>query len=270
MAPTTASPMYGTVERVERLGASMIRVVFGGPGLASFESTGRTDEYVNALFLPDGATYSAPFDEDAARGLDPEHRPRGRRYTVRRWDPDERRLAIDFVDHGDVGYASRWARGAQVGDTLQMVGPSGNYRPAPAADWYLMAGDESALPAIAASLEAVPETAHTAVVVVVDGPDCEIDLTSPGSMEVQWLHRRTSATPENLLANAVAALHWRPGSVDVFVHGEAAEVRATRRHLIDARRVSRDQASISPYWRRDHTDESWRAIKRQWMAEQDR
>lgn len=71
------------------------------------------------------------------------------------------------------------------------------------------------------------------------------------------------------MADAVAELAWRPGTVEVFVHGEAGEVRSVRRHLLDARNIDRSRASISPYWRRDHTDEAWRAVKRQWMAEQD-
>lgn len=263
------SPMYGNVEQVEQLSATMIRVVLGGPGLDSFETTDRTDQYVHALFVPDAAQYRAPFDVDDARSLDPEHRPRGRRYTVRHWDPLTRRLTLDFVAHGNIGYAGRWAQHAEAGDTLQMIGPSGGYRPDPNADWYLMAGDESALPAIAASLDVVSEDARSVAVVVVDGPDCEIELTSPGALDVHWLHRRTAAEPEALLADALAQLPWLPGTVDVFLHGEAAEVRAARRHLIDERGVDREGSSISPYWRRDHTDEAWRAIKRQWMAEQD-
>ncbi len=263
------SPMYGTVEQVERLGSSMIRVVFGGPGLDSFEATDRTDQYVNALFIPEAATYSAPFEPDETRSLDASLRPRGRRYTVRRWDEASRSLTVDFVAHGDAGYAGRWAQRARLGDTLQMVGPSGGYRPDPDADWYLLVGDESALPAIAASLDVVPDASHCAVLVVVDGPDCEIELTSPGTLDVRWLHRRTAAEPDTLLADAAASLPWRPGTVDVFVHGEASEVRAVRRYLLEHRGVDRERASISPYWRRDHTDEAWRATKREWLAEQD-
>lgn len=263
------SPLYGTVEHVEQLGTSMIRVVFGGPGLDSFEATDRTDQYVNALFVPDGAPYSAPFDVDDARALDPEHRPRGRRYTVRRWDPVSRRLTLDFVAHSDAGYAGRWAQRARCGDTLQMNGPSGGYRPDPDAAWYFMAGDESALPAIAASLEVVPDDSVSVVVLVVDGPDAEIELDGPGLLDVHWLHRCTSSSPDDLLVDGVASVPWHPGTPDVFVHGEAAEVRATRRFLLDERGVDPSRASISPYWRRDHTDEAWRAIKRRWMAEQD-
>jgi NADPH-dependent ferric siderophore reductase len=80
-----------------------------------------TDQYVNALFIPDGAPYSVPFDLDTARAGAPEHRPVGRRYTIRRWDPVDRRVTIDFVVHGDTGFAGRWANHAEVGDRLQEI-----------------------------------------------------------------------------------------------------------------------------------------------------
>lgn len=260
--------LYGTVETAERLTPTMMRIVFGGEGLDAFEPSDRTDQYVNALFVPDEASYQPPFDIDEARAADPDQRPRGRRYTVRAWDTATRRLTIDFVAHGDVGYAGRWAQQAAVGDRLQMIGPSGGYRPSDDAAWYLFAGDESALPAIAASLEVVPEGRRCVVRIVVDGPDHETALESPSDLDVMWLHRSTVAEPEALLPDSVAAIEFGDGPVDVFVHGEAGEVRATRRFLVAERGVDPAASSISPYWRRDHTDEAWREVKRQWLAEQ--
>lgn len=265
--PTSAQ--YGTVEGVERLSPSMIRIVFGGPGLAEFAPVDSTDQYVSAAFVPDGAPYSVPFDVDEVRELDPARRPRNRRYTIRAWDPVARLLTIDFVAHGDVGYAGRWAQRAVVGDRLQLSGPSGGYRPDPTADWHLMVGDESALPAIAASLSVLGPGVRCIVIAVVDGPDHHIELATVADIEVLWLHRCTAAAPDELLVDAVAELEWPAGRADVFVHGEAAEVRAVRRHLIAERGVDRATASISPYWRRDHTDEAWREIKRGWLAEQE-
>lgn len=70
------------------------------------------------------------------------------------------------------------------------------------------------------------------------------------------LHRSSSPQPDSLLHDAAAELSWPGGRVDVFAHGEAAEIRAVRRHLLAERGVERDLASISPYWRRAHTDEA--------------
>lgn len=260
--------IYGIVEHSEWLSPSMKRITFGGDGLDYFVDAGATDQYVNALFLPDAATYAVPFDVDASRQLDADQRPRGRRFTVRSWDAGVRRLVIDFVAHGDAGFAGRWAQRAAVGDRLQMTGPSGSYRPDPEADWYLFVGDESALPAIAASLEVLADDASATVVLVVDESVNEIDLPVVDGVDVRWVHRCTATTPEHALLDAVAAIDWAPGRVDVFVHGEAGEVRAVRKHLLAERGIETDTSSISPYWRRNHTDEAWRDVKRQWLAEQ--
>ncbi|MEL6894309.1 MAG: siderophore-interacting protein [Actinomycetota bacterium] len=259
---------YGTVERVERLSSSMVRVVFGGPGLDGFVDAAETDRYVNARFVPDDALYSVPFTDDDLAEVPADQRPRARRFTVRRWDEAQRKLTIDFVAHGDVGYAGRWAQRAQVGDRLQMSGPGGSYRPDPSADWHLMVGDESALPAIAASLEVLPAHARGVALVVVDRPENELAVASPADVDLRWLHRSSAAEPETLLVDEVCRLDWPEGSVDVFVHGEAAEVRAVRRHLVADRAIDVGGASISPYWRRGKTDEAWREIKKQWLAEQ--
>lgn len=174
------------------------------------------------------------------------------------------------MTHGDEGYAGPWAQAAQPGDLIQFRGPGGGYRPDPDAAWYLMAGDESALPAIAASLEALPAGRPCTVLAVVDSPAHEIELASPADLDVRWLHRDQSSSPDTLLPDAVAALDWRAGAVDLFVHGEAGEVRVTRKHLIADRGVDRDLASISPYWRRRYDDEAWRQVKREWLAGQAR
>lgn len=263
------TPMYGTVTYTSQLSPSMVRVAFGGAGLDSFTPTGFTDEYINALFLPDGVSYSPPFDIDSARALEPNAHPRPRRFTVRNWDPESRLLTIDFVTHGEAGYAGRWAQSAGIGTHLQMSGPSGGYRPNEEADWYLLAGDESAMPAIARSLEQVPTSKPCVVFVVVDDVDHEVAMNGPSGIELSWLHRSSAPSPESLLRDAVADLRWQQGTVDVFVHGEAGEVRATRRHLIVERGLDRDAMSVSPYWRRDHDDEDWRAIKRQWLTDQE-
>jgi NADPH-dependent ferric siderophore reductase len=259
--------VYGDVEEVIKLTPSLVRIVLGGDGLAGFEPTPFTDQYVNALFIPDGAPYSVPFDLDAARAATKEHRPVGRRYTIRWWDPAARRVAIDFVVHGDIGVAGRWANHAEVGDRLQMVGPTGGYAPSQTADWHLMVGDESALPAIAASLEQVRPGVAVVVVAVVDGPDHELDLDCQGDAKVVWVHRRSDPGNHGLLPAAVEAVEFPGGTVDVFVHGEASEVRAVRRHLVAERAIPKAGASISPYWRRDFTDEAWREVKADWVAE---
>lgn len=259
--------MYGTVNRIESLGPSMQRIVFGGPGLDDFEPTPFTDQYVNASFTPEGTSLAVPFDPADARELGDAHRPRPRRYTVRAWDPTSRELTIDFVAHGDEGFAGPWAQRAQPGDRLQMKGPSGSYAPNPEASRHLFCGDESALPAIAASVESLPSDALGAAHIVVDGSADEVAFEHPSGIEVTWWHRDASDDPSMLLARAVEQEPQIDGTLDVFVHGEAEEVRAVRLELVRRHGIDPKQHSISPYWRRTCTDEQWRAVKRQWTAD---
>ncbi len=259
--------MYGTVVRTERLSPRLVRVVLGGDGLAGFTATDFTDQYISALFRPDDAPYSVPFNVDEVRATAPDHQPRRRRETVRRWDPGSGELTLDIVTHGDEGHAGRWANRAQPGDRLQVTSATGGYAPRADADWHLMVGDESAVPAIAASLEQIRSAVPVLAVLVVDGPNDHVELPTPAGLQVTWVHRAVNADDPDALLHAVEGLTFPTGVPQVFVHGEAAEVRAIRKHLLGDRAVPKDGQSISPYWRRTKTDEEWREIKRQWLAE---
>lgn len=263
--------MYGTVIATAWLTPSMVRVILGGPGLDAFAPVACTDAYINAAFAPPAAPYAAPFDLDRIRAEQPaELQPIRRRYTVRRWDADERLLTLDIVVHGAVGVGGAWAARAEPGDALVLTGPNGSYQPDPAADHHLLVGDESALPAIAASLEAMPAGADAHVRLLVDGPRYEVELDTPARLDLTWLHRNgdEDADAQRLLT-AVRELDpelWQQ-RVQAFVHGEAGEVREVRRLLLGERLVARADLSCSPYWRRHHTDEAWRRVKADWNAE---
>ncbi len=260
--------MYGRVEHVEQLTPQLVRVVLGGEGLAGFSAGEFTDHYVKLQFPPPGAPYTVPFDADVVRALPREQQPVMRTYTVSAWDPDARLLTIDFVVHGDSGVAGPWARAARPGDLLALRGPGGAFAPDPGADWHLMVGDESALPAIAASLARIPAGVPVLVLAEVDGADGEIPLDSPGALDVTWVHR--GEDPDALL-RAVEKVEFPAGRVCAFVHGEAVATRAVRRHLLGERAVPRADLSVSGYWRRTFTEDGWQSSKREWnqAVEQD-
>lgn len=257
------------MESASWLTPALVRVVLRGDGLAGFVTTDDTDTYVNVAIPPVGAPYGPVFVPAEVRDQYPaELWPARRRYTVRSWDAASGRLSLDFVVHGDEGVGGPWAAAASAGDVLVFEGPGGGYRPDPDADWHLMLGDESALPAIAASLEAVPAGRRAVVRLVCDGPEHEVELSSPGRLDLVWLHR-TGADDADLLHRAVADLEFPPGRVHAFVHGEADEIRAVRRHLLTERGLARADMSCSPYWRRTMTDEAWRRVKRDFVASMD-
>jgi NADPH-dependent ferric siderophore reductase len=245
------APRRALVLETRTLTPQMIRVVLGGEDLEGFPVGLFSDHYVKLRITPPG-----------------ESEPRTRTYTVRDWDAERGRLSIDFVHHGSAGVAGPWAASAQPGDELLLLGPGGAYTPDPDADWHLMVGDASVVPAIAASLRRVPAGVPVQVLIEVDGPEEEQPLESPGDLRLTWLHRTGD---KDALPAAVRALEFPAGAVHAFVHGEASAVREIRRHLLLDRGLPREALSISGYWKRSRTEEGWREDKAEWnrLVEQD-
>lgn len=254
----------GVVTRVEQLTPHMTRVVLGGEGLAGIEAGEFTDHYVKISFPRPGVDYPEPFDLGAIRETLPaEQWPVVRTYTVRRWLPELPELWIDFVVHGDEGIAGPWAAAAQPGDVLRFMGPGGAYAPDPAADWHLLAGDESAIPAIAAALEGMPAGADVRAFVEVAGPDDEQKFETDADLRLVWLHRGERPVGE-ILREAVRGLDWPEGRIHAFVHGEAHFVKDLRRLLRVEKQVPMAQLSVSGYWRRGMNEDGWQSSKREW------
>ncbi|WP_338749515.1 siderophore-interacting protein [Janibacter alittae] len=258
--------MHGDVLTTIQLTPSLTRVVLGGAGLDGFAMPeDDTDAYVNIAVPPRGATYGPVFDPRAVRETQPrELWPARRRYTVRRWDAHAQQLTLDFVVHAGSGSGGPWALAARPGDVLVFNGPGSGYHPNSRADWHLMVGDESAVPAIAASVERLPPHARAVVRLVCDGPEHEIPLESPGHLDLQWVHR-TEANPAPLLA-AVESASFPEGTVHAFVHGEAEETRDLRQHVVRERGVAVSSLSCSPYWKRGMSDEQWRSVKKDFVT----
>lgn len=265
-------PARLAVIRTESVAPSMRRVVFGGPGFAEFLDRHAalagpfTDEYVKLVFLADGFDYPEPLDLAAVREtMPPESWPVLRTYTIRWVDAEAQELAIDFVVHGDEGVAGPWAAGAEPGDTLHLRGPNGAYVPDPGADWHLFVGDEAGLPAITASIEALPAGAQAVAFIEIDGPADEIPIATAGELELHWLHRGPAAAGSTtLLDEAVRAWTWREGRAQVFIHGESALLKSVRPYVLTERGVDRADVSVSAYWRRGTTEEGFRV----WKSEQ--
>jgi NADPH-dependent ferric siderophore reductase len=255
------------VVRTTRLTPHLVRVVLGGEGLAGLPVGDFTDHYVKLLFPPVHAPYDVPFDVEQVRAeLPPETWPVTRTYTVRAWDAVAGELTLDFVHHGEEGLAGPWAAAARPGDRIQLFGPGGAYTPSPDAEWHLLVGDDSALPAIAATVGRLPAGRPARVFVEVPGPEDEQELAVGEGVELVWVHREHRAPGTALLA-AVLAADLPEGTVHAFVHGEAGFVRDIRRHLRSDRTLAPEFTSISGYWRQGRTEDRWQAEKPVWNAE---
>jgi NADPH-dependent ferric siderophore reductase len=259
-------PRRTTVESVEQLTPNMVRVVVGGEGLDGFGVGEFSDHYVKLHLPARGADYGKEFDPEEIKATRPrELWPKVRTYSVRDWDAAAKRLTLDFVVHGDEGVAGPWATSVKPGDPLLLMGPGGGYTPDPGADWHLLVGDACVIPAVAASLPRIPAGVPALVVLEVDGPEEEQELTAAADLRLQWVHRtRPPGEEPELLLDAVRALELPPGRGQVFVHGEATSVRAIRRHLVVERGLPVEGASITGYWKYQRTDEGWREDKPEW------
>jgi NADPH-dependent ferric siderophore reductase len=252
------------VAGVERLGPRLARVAFGGADLADFACT-EPDQQVKLYFpKPRQAVPRLPEpDSDflgwyqAFTAIPEAERPWMRSYTIRAHHPRRRRIDIDFVLHHDAGPATRWALSARPGDTLGMFGPSEVFgRPVPlsvsigASDWLLLAGDETALPAIGSLIESLPEGARAIAYIEVGDAADEQRFDTRGEVAVRWLHRgEVPAGRSDLLAEGLRGADLPPGTGFAWLAGESGVVRALRRHLVDERGMDKRAIEFAGHWR---------------------
>ena len=227
------------VRRVERPSPLVRRVVLGGAELDGFASPAPDDHIKLFVDAGDGTTA-------------------GRHYTPRRYDPATNELSIDFVLHGEghaEGPVTRWALAAEPGATLTLGGPRGSALVPADFDWWLLLGDETALPAIARRVEELPPGAPVTTVVAVAGPAEEQAIDAAAQHRAVWVHRPAAgaADPAPML-EALRRFQPPPGDGFVFIAGEAGVVRALRTHVLEVMRHQPRWVKASGYWKRGEAD----------------
>lgn len=181
----------------------------------------------------------------------PELRPLMRKYTVRSLDLAAGTLDIDFVMHADAGPGSGFAGTARVGDRVGVVGPGGGGLVE--ADWYLFAGDETALPAIARMLEHLPAGARGKVFLeVADAAEVQ-PLHSAATIDIEWLFRDGRAPgTTTLLMDAIrkTAFPQKDERLYLWAGCEFNAFRAIRAFARQERQLAGNQHLVVSYWRR--------------------
>ncbi|MCP1501803.1 NADPH-dependent ferric siderophore reductase [Curtobacterium herbarum] len=273
MSPKPNRPQHVlVVDRTERLSPHMVRLHLGGPGYDAFiehadpERLATTDKYVKLMLPKPGTGLQPPYDLDALRATMPKSDlPARRTYTVRAVDPVTRTIAIDFVVHGTDGLAGPWAAAARPGDRIALSGPGGGWAPSTDPEvTHVLLGDDSALPAIGAALEAMLPSATGVALVEVAGPADEQPLVHPTGVELRWLHRDAAgAEPGTLLLAATRELPRASHPVSVFAHGERAAVKAIRRVLQDDWGLEKADLSLSAYWALGRAEDRFQEEKRE-------
>jgi NADPH-dependent ferric siderophore reductase len=244
---STTAPRLLQVRRSARITPRMVRVTLTGNALAGFGGDG-PDRRIKMFFPVPGQDRPAVPRASTGGPVWPagEPRPTIRTYTVRRYDDAAGELDVDFVLHEGHGPAAAWARDVRPGSWVGVSEPGGRYVPDPAADFHLVIGDESALPAVATVLAALPPDVPAVAYLEVE--DAGEEQVLPGGAEVHWVRRdaRPAGAP---LTAAVHAATLPEGRGQAWLSGESACVRDLRRHLLDDRGLDRRAVYATGYWR---------------------
>lgn len=267
------------VVRTRRLGPSLVRVTFGGPDLHAFHSDGRDQSL--SLFLPHPGQPEPVVPLELGDGwwqgwreLPDDVRAVMRSYTLRalRREPDE--IDIDFALHGiepgaavQAGPASRWAARAAAGDRVLLLGPAVadnraiRFRPPEDTDLVVVWGDETAVPAASAIVEALPAGTRARVWLEVPHAGDIQDLVTEADAEITWLVRDERGTEGSSMAlDALRAAQLPPAERPyAWIAGESGCVKELRRHFVRDRGIDRRRVTFVGYWRRGVSEEQLRS-----------
>lgn len=177
-----------------------------------------------------------------------------RTYTPLHFDPDRLELEVDLLVHGE-GMASGWVQRAQVGDEVLVAGPRGGWAAPQDGAWYVVAADETAIPAAEQVLAALPDASVTVLFEVADAAE-ERSIPGTEGHDVRWLHRG-NATPGVPLETALRDLDLPGAPGYAWVACEAGAMRRIRAHLLHDREMASDHVVTRGYWKlgaADHPD----------------
>lgn len=215
--------------------------------MEGFASPGHAD-HIKAFFFPAGVEpMLAPI---GPRGAEfPEgKRPEMRDYTPRFFDVEAGTIDLEFVLHGD-GPASSWAAQAAVGQKLVIGGPRGSVVVPTTYDWYLLAGDETALPALARRIEELPAGAKVVAIIEVADAAEEQDFATAADLDLTYVHRDGAAAgTTDLILNAIKAAEFPEGVAYAYIAGESQMSKAVRVHLTDERGFNPEYVKAAGYW----------------------
>ena len=244
------APRMMTVLARSELTPSMIRVTLGGEGLVDYPAN-QQGGYIKLMFPP------APGKA----------KPTLRTYTIRAQREGE--IDVDFalhgVDNGVSGPATNWAVNANVGETIEVGGP-GAAKPLPQGfDFYLVAGDMTAIPAISVNLEALDRSARGLAVIEIQREEDRIAIDAPAGVEIRWLVNPHPGDHPELLVDALRAFGWPEGRVYGWAASEFSAMRLMRAYLREEKGLSPQELYISSYWKLGLDEESHKLVKREDM-----
>ncbi len=221
-----------------------VRVRLEGLDLVGFDSPG-CDDHVR-VFFPE-VTPTGPDELRAAPS---------REYTPLAWDGDEGWLDVEFAVHGSDGVGAPWAATADLGSPAGLGGPRGSALLTGRPDGWLLAGDETAVPAMRRFAHLMDADAVGRVLVEVADTEHELPIDTPPGVVVEQVHRRARPAGTALAArlDALRADDRPAGEVFGFVAAEQSVVTAGRALLRERWQVGADQSIVKGYWKRGETE----------------
>lgn len=283
-------PFIAELRRRQQLSPTFLRVTLSGADLGEFADNGFDQRFKLVLPVPGHGLADLPTGPDwyqRWRALPDERRNPIRTYTVRGVRPADREVDVDIVCHHGTGPAARWAATAAPGDEVGLIGPDAGYpgdhggvefRPPGSGGTVLLAGDETAVPAVCAILERLPGDARGEALLEVPAPADTLPVAAPAGLRVSWLPRggrphgselvpAVAAATGRLLAAPAATggtlddidvdeqILWEvPGGITptglyAWLAGEAGVIRTLRRQLVTDRGLDRRCVAFMGYWR---------------------
>ena len=241
-----------------RITLNMQRVVVGGEALRGFTPGQEGANFKIAVPKP-GQT------EDAFRAelKDASAMRIVRTYTVQNYDPEANALTIDFAVHQSdhAAPACDWSTAAQPGDLLGVMGPGEKKITTFDADWYVLAADMSALPAVGAILADMPREAKGAAFFEITHADDIQDFDAPGGIDINWLVHPDPSVASTAQIDAVRTLDL-PGNTQAIVVGEHSVVGELKSYLLDELGLDAARCYISPYWKIGLVEDEHQILKR--------
>ena len=228
---------------VHKISPHYRRITLGGEKLLGFPAD-ETGGYIKLLF------------EDSISQL-----PLLRTYTIRNTRIDQLEIDVDFVLHEDGGPASLWAEQTEVGAIIKVGGPGPKKLVDLNADWFLLAGDMTALPAICVNLEQLPEDAQGHVLLEVPSEQDIQPITMPSDMAIEWIINPQPGQNPDLLVDAVKAIPWRTGIQGIWSACEFKAMKELRKYYMKERGIDRKQFYISSYWKHGVSEDEHKLVK---------
>lgn len=264
-------PRLLEVVRVTDLTPHMRRITLGGTEIADFP-TDKQGSHVK-VFIPrpgQDRPMMPKLTENGPVWPPADERPFARTYTIRAFNAETGELDLDFVLHGDNGPASLWAINAKPGDLVGIAGPGPRGPITQTADWYVFAGDETAIPAISAHLERLPADAKGVAFIEVADAAEEQPLTYQADIALTWLHRNgTPAGQCPLLEEHVRAVAMPSGEIFAWVAAEANATVAIRNYWRKELGLPRSQVEAIPFWKAGLAEETYHEERHHVMDKED-